>query len=75
MKIAGDYMPKSLYNATVIPGIVKLISDKYSINDEQALDSFYKSETAKALNDPETGLFGQSSLYIFSLYQKEIDQQ
>ncbi len=66
-------MSKALYNATVIPEVIKLIAKKYEINEEQALHAFYKSETAKALNDPETGLYGQSALFIFSQYIDEQD--
>ena len=58
----------AMYNATIIPEIVKLISEKYGITEQKALDDFYKSDTAKALNDSETGLYGQSALFIFSQY-------
>lgn len=64
-------MSKALYNATIIPEIVKLISDKYNISEQDAMDVFYKSDTAKALNDPETGLYGQSALFIFSQFVME----
>ena len=71
MRIAGDFMSKALYNATIIHEIVKLISDKYNISEQDAMDVFYKSDTAKALNDPETGLYGQSALFIFSQFVME----
>lgn len=61
-------MPKALYNATIIPEIVRLISEKYNLSEQEALDAFYGSETEKALNDLETGLYGQSALFIFSQY-------
>lgn len=61
----------SMYNATIIPEIVKLISDKYNMSEQDAMDVFYKSDTAKALNDPETGLYGQSALFIFSQFVME----
>lgn len=35
------------------------------------MDSFYKSDTAKALNNPDTGLYGQSALFIFSQFVME----
>ena len=65
-------MSRALYNATVIPEIIRLIADNYTISEDQAMHDFYQSETAKALNDPDTGLYGQSALFIFSLY---IDEQ
>lgn len=64
-------MSKALYNATIIPEIVRLITEKYNLSEQEALDAFYGSETAKALNDPETGLYGQSALFIFSLFNEE----
>ena len=73
MKIVGDYVSRALYNATVIPEIIKLIAQQYHISEDQAIHDFYKSETAKALNDPETGLYGQSALYIFSYALRRID--
>lgn len=67
-------MSKALYNATIIPEIIKLIAEKYNLSEQEAMDAFYKSETAKALNDPETGLYGQSALFIFSQYVMEKEQ-
>lgn len=64
-------MGRSLYNATIIPEVVKLISEKFKLDETDAMDAFYHSETAKSLNDPETGLYGQSALYIFSVYLEE----
>lgn len=65
-------MSHHLYNSTIIPEIIELISKHYNIDEKTAMDNFYKSQTLKALNDTETGLFGQSALYIFSVYQNEI---
>ena len=33
----------------------------------KALDKFYKSYVSDCLDDIETGLYGQSALYIFGL--------
>ena len=64
-------MSHHLYNSTVIPEIIELISKYYGIDEKIAMDNFYKSKTLKALNDTDTGLYGQSALYIFSVYQNE----
>jgi hypothetical protein rflaF_04462 len=48
-----------------------LISDKYNLSKQDAIDAFYKSDTARALNDPESGLYGQSALFIFSQFVME----
>lgn len=61
----------TLYNSLVIHDVVKYIAEKYSVSDSQALEMYYTSDTAKALNELETGLYGQSALLIFSVYLEE----
>jgi hypothetical protein len=64
-------MSHALIKATIIPGIIGLIAEKYDVSELEALDMFYKSATAESLDDDETGLYGQSPLYIFSLFVEE----
>ncbi len=64
-------MAHATIRATLIPEVVRLISDKYQLTESEALDRFYTSETAAALSDSETGLYGQSALFIFGLYCQE----
>lgn len=42
----------------------------YSI--EQAIDVVYKSKTYEALTRPETGLYSQSSGYVYEYLQQEL---
>ena len=65
-------MGRTLFNATIVPEIVKLIAKEYSLTENEALDRWYTSLTAKLLNDPECGLYGQSALFIFSQYLDEM---
>jgi len=37
------------------------------------LDKFYTSATGASFADDETGLYGQSTLYVFGLYCEEQD--
>jgi hypothetical protein len=67
-------MPHSLVKATIIPEIINLIAGQYDLTQEDALAAFYDSDTAIALADDETGLYGQSPLYIFSLYRSEKEE-
>ena len=67
-------MSRAVYNATVIPEIVKLIAERYDISEDAAMGEFYGSTTAKALNDPETGLYGQSALFVFSQFVAEKEE-
>lgn len=64
-------MGRALYNATVIPEIIRLISERFGVDESQAMNDFYASDTAKALNDQNTGLYGQSALFVFSMYLEE----
>jgi hypothetical protein len=65
-------MAHGLIKATIIPEIVHLIVEKYSVNEDKALEMFYKSATAASLADDETGLYGQSALYLFSVFSEEL---
>lgn len=64
-------MEHYLIRATIIPQIVELIQESYHLSEEEALRSFYCSATGASLSDDNTGLYGQSPLYIFGLYQEE----
>ena len=61
-----------LIRATIIPEVVKLIAERFGITEDEALARFYKSATAQNLADEENGLYGQSALFIFSMYLEEI---
>jgi hypothetical protein len=64
-------MAHGLIKATIIPEVIRLIQEKYGVNEDKALDMFYTSATAASLADDETGLYGQSALYIFSIFNEE----
>ncbi len=60
--------------ATIVPEIVRLISEKHNISETEALDKFYTSATGASFADDETGLYGQSALYIFGLFCEEVGE-
>jgi hypothetical protein len=60
-----------LIRATLVPEIVKLIQEHHNISEREALDRFYASATGASFADDETGLYGQSPLFIFSLFEEE----
>ena len=64
-------MDHATTRATLLPEIVKLISQKYQISEMEALDRFYGSAAGASFADDETGLYGQSALYIFGLFAEE----
>ena len=54
----------------LISQTIELIAKKYKLNIKEARDRFYKSNVVKMLDDDETGLYGESALYLFSLYEE-----
>lgn len=68
-------MDHSTTRATILPSIINMIMDRYQLDEKTALDLFYRSATGAAFSDDETGLYGQSPLYIFGLYVQELTEQ
>ncbi len=49
-----------------------LLSKDYDMSVSNALDTLYNSETYDKLSTPNTGLYFQSALYIYSFLKKEM---
>ena len=64
-------MAHGTIRAATLQTILKLITEEYSIDDNEALKMFYESHTGKCYSDDNTGLYGQSALYVFSLFLEE----
>lgn len=67
-------MEHYITRATILPKIIELIMDRYSINEKEALDAFYRSATGASFADDDTGLYGQSPVFIFGLYVNEMEE-
>ena len=65
-------MEHVLSKTILISQTIELIAKKYKIFIEEARDRFYNSEIIDILDDDETGLYGESALYLFSLYEERI---
>lgn len=63
-------MEHVLAKTLLITDVVNMIAKKYHIKIDEARDAFYNSKIIDLLDDDETGLYGESALYIFSLYEK-----
>lgn len=61
--------------ATILPEIIKRIMEVFHLTEQQALDAFYASSTGASFADDETGLYGQSPLFIFGLFRQEFEDQ
>lgn len=68
-------MEHYLIRATIIPKIVEMIQEQYRLSEQEALKAFYESATGASLADDDTGLYGQSVLFIFGLYVQEMTEQ
>ena len=59
-----------LSKTILISQTIELIARKYKLTIEEARDNFYDSDVIEMLDDDETALYGESALYLFSLYQE-----
>lgn len=63
-------MEHVLSKTILISQVVELIAQKYKLTIEEARNRFYDSDVVKMLDDDETGLYGESALYLLSLYEE-----
>ncbi len=52
--------------------IVIFIMKDYKLTQAEAMDLLYTSKTFKILENPESGLYYQSSLYVYDFLQEEM---
>jgi len=64
-------MSHGTIRAATMPAIIRLITEHYGVNDDMAFSMFYESHIGACFSDDESGLYGQSALYIFSLFREE----
>ena len=53
--------------------IVPMMMEEYQLTDKEAFDKLYKSTTFSKVEDPETGLYYQSSVYVFDMLKEELN--
>ena len=56
-----------------IQDIVEMISKDQNVEYDEAMNFFYESEVFDKLQDVETGLYRESSAYIYDLYKDELN--
>ena len=64
-------MEHTLAKTIIVTKVTELISDKYRISINEARDKLYRSNIIDLIDDDETGLYGESPLYVFSLFEEE----
>lgn len=62
-----DYM-----NECTTRDVIWMLVEKKNISISEAMEIFYNSKTFENLNNPNTGLYYQSSIYIYDVLEKEI---
>lgn len=53
--------------------LAELLAKDYGMSITESLDALYNSDTYAKLNDPDTGLYFQSSQYVYSFLKTEIE--
>lgn len=53
---------------------IELIAQNYRIGIEEARERFYNSKLPDLLDDDETGLYGESAWYLFSIYEEQMEK-
>ena len=64
-------MEHVLSKTILITQTIELIAKKYKLTIDEARKRFYESRVVKLLDDDETGLYGESALYLLSLYDEQ----
>ena len=57
--------------AVTLKTIIPLIMEKFDCTENEALKLFYESHIGACYSDDDTGLYGQSAHYVFSLFCEE----
>lgn len=57
----------------IIQDIVDMFATEQDIEYDVAMDKFYNSEVFEKLQDEETGLYLESSDYIYDLFKDEVN--
>ena len=63
-------MEHVLAKTILIAKVSELLSKESKIKLKEATSELYLSGFVDLINDDETGLYGESPLYVFSIYKK-----
>lgn len=56
-----------------VQDIIERIVKEHNIDYDEAMNLFYSSQTFAKLNDIETGVYLESSDYVYTLFQDELN--
>lgn len=63
-------MNHALIKSLIVADVIELIAKKYKINLKDATRMYYKSNTSKMMSNDATGMYGDSPLYVFSIFEQ-----
>jgi len=63
-------MKHTLAKIILVSNVIELIASRYNVNLDEARDMFYKSKLSLLLDDDSLGLYGESPLYLFSMFEQ-----
>ncbi len=69
----GIFMAHNLVRTLILPLVINKIQEKYTVDENKALEIFYTSHVGNIFSEDESGLYGQSPNYIFSLFVKDFE--
>ncbi len=52
--------------------ILLMIMEEYDCDEQKAMDILYSSSTLQKIEDPDTGLYYQGSVYVFEFLKEEL---
>lgn len=58
----------------IVKDLIARLMEERCLSMQEAFDLVYNSRLFEKLNDPNTGLYFQSSGYVYSYLQEEIDK-
>ncbi len=59
----------------IVKDIIARLMDERALSLQEAFDTVYRSRLFEKLNNPDTGLFFQSSGYVYSYLMDEINDE
>lgn len=62
-------------NECMTRDIVTMLVEKEHLSIAEAMNVFYNSRTFENLNNPETGLYFQSPIYVYDTLLKELSEK
>ena len=57
----------------IVQDIVDMVAEDKNIEYDEAMNRFYNSEVFEKLQDKETGLYMESSEYVYDLFRDEMN--